>query len=190
MTSVAPQQYSDLQDVQDLLDRLRTLAEGARGLPLSTSCVVDRQELLRLVEALRDRLPHALVRAQAVLGDREAVVAGGRREAEDVVAAAHEQRERLLAGTEVVEQARVEAERVLQAGREQSDALRSEAELYVDTRLATFEVVLARTQQAVALGRARLAGEHELDELREDPEQARAERAMLASADEPVRLPD
>lgn len=184
-----PAERADLLEVLSLLDRLREVVASARGLPMSASCLVHREDVLALVDALRDRLPHALVRAQDLLGDREAVVHDGRREAERIVAAAHEQRDRVLDGADVLQHARGEADRIVDVARAQAAALRTETERYVDGKLATFEIVLGRTMQAVERGRARLGGEHEFDVLRDDADTARVEAGMLAAADDVVRLP-
>ena len=154
--------------VSALLDRLTTVLEDARAMPLSASCVVNRTEVLGIVADLRARLPEALTRASAVLGDRDGVVAGGQAEAERLLEAAREERKALLAKSEVHKQARLEAEKVLAEAHKEADAMRAEVEDYVDSKLANFEIVLSKTLGAVQRGRARLHGESELDELGED----------------------
>ena len=68
--------------VTALLDQLERTVKDARSMPVSASCLVNRADVLRLVEDLRRALPQALDRAAEVLGDKEGVVAEGRSEAE------------------------------------------------------------------------------------------------------------
>jgi cell division septum initiation protein DivIVA len=157
-----------VQAVTTTLDALRDLVEGARSMPMSASCVVNRGEVLALVDEAADALPGALASAQALLGDREGVVEEGRQEAEALVASAREERARLLAQSEVVAHARAEADRLLADAREQAAAMRLEVEDYVDGKLATFEVVLSKTLEAVERGRDKLSGRNELEALSED----------------------
>jgi len=159
---------ADLADVGKVLDELTEVVGQARSMPMSASCVVNRAEVLGLVEELRSRLPDALGKAQDVLGDRAGVVDDGHREAERVLAGAQAERRRMLAQTDVVKVARGEADAILQEAHEQAEAMRAEVEDYVDAKLANFEIVLTKTLEAVERGRHKLSGAHELDALRED----------------------
>ena len=154
--------------VSALLDRLTKTVQDARSMPMSASCVVNRDEVLGLIKDLRAQLPEALDRASAVLGDRDGVVAGGRAEAEKLLEAAREERKAMLAKTEVTKAAQAEAKRLLAEAQEQADAMRAEVEDYVDSKLANFEIVISKTLAAVQRGRARLHGESELDDLADD----------------------
>ena len=158
-----------IDEVHQVLDDLIDVLEGARSMPMSASCVVNRAEVLALLDDLRARLPEAMDQAQEVLGDRGAVVEDGRREADRIRTEAHAERQRLLDRTDVLHTAQQEAERVLGQARSQSEAMRAEVEDYVDAKLANFEVVLTRTLEAVERGRAKLAGEHDLDVLDDGP---------------------
>ena len=159
--------YPGLQDVNDVLYRLIDLVESARSMPMSASCVVNRAEVLGLLDDLRAGLPEALDEAQDVLADRSEVIDDGRREVERLLADAKAERRRLLAHTDLVREARGEADQVLEDARDQADAMRAEVEDYVDAKLANFEIVLTRTLEAVERGRQKLSGRHELDALRE-----------------------
>jgi cell division septum initiation protein DivIVA len=153
--------------VQETLDQITTLVEGARSMPMSASCVVNRAELLALLEQLRGQLPEAFDQAQVVLGDKDAVVEEGRVEAARIVAEARRERSRLVSQTEVVQEAVAESERLLEESRASAEAMRLEVEDYVDAKLANFEIVLTKTLSAVERGRQKLSGRHELEALRD-----------------------
>jgi chlorite dismutase len=150
-----------------VLDEVVRTVEEARAMPMSASAVVHRGELLELLAQLRDLLPAALERAQALVADRDEVVAEGRREVERLLEQAAAERARLVEQSSVVRSAQAEADRLLAHAREQAEAMRQEVEDYVDGKLANFEVVLSKTLAAVERGRARLSGHSELDELRD-----------------------
>ena len=71
----------------------------------------------------------------------------------------------ILSQHDIVVQAQTEAERIIEEARYQADAMRMEVEDYVDAKLANFEIVLNKTLSAVARGREKLSGRHELDDL-------------------------
>ena len=155
------------------LEQLASLVESARSMPMSASCVVNRAELLGLIDDLKTALPDALAKAKAVLDGKAAVVEAGRLEAVRIVEQATQDRLVLLSETAVLKDAEAASLRLLAEARATAEAMRLEAEDYVDSKLATFEVVLGKTLAAVERGRNKLAGQVEHDALRavqEDPD--------------------
>jgi cell division septum initiation protein DivIVA len=154
-------------DLISKLDELTDLVDNAKAVPLSSSCVLNRPDLLAALEELRSLLPVELAQASDVLADREAEVERGKKEAERIIATANAERARLLARTEVAQEAARNAELILNQARDSAQAMRVEVDDYVDAKLATFEVVLQKTLTAVERGREKLRGRHELDALRD-----------------------
>jgi vacuolar-type H+-ATPase subunit H len=154
-----------VDEVHTKLAEIATLVESARSMPMSASCVVNRADLLTLLSDLESLLPETITRAQEVLGDKQGVVEEGRREAEQIIAAARAERRRLVETTEVFAEASHEADRLLAEARESAEAMRTEVEDYVDAKLANFEIVLSKTLAAVERGRQKLSGRHELEAL-------------------------
>lgn len=152
-------------DVHAKLDEITALVEAARAMPMSTSCLVNRAELLGDLDELRRLLPDEVQEARSVLEEREEILDAARREAEELLAEAEEQRARLVAESEVVQEASAQAERLVAVAEQRAARTRADIEDYVDRKLANFEVVLHKTLQAVARGRSKLSGRHELDDL-------------------------
>jgi cell division septum initiation protein DivIVA len=146
-------------DASKKIDEITAVIEGARSMPMSASCLVNRGELLEMLDEVRRLLPDELRDAQHVLQDREDVVAQGRREADQLLAEARAERDRMVAETEVAEQAARAAEQIVADAHRQSDRMRAEVDEYVDAKLAHFEALLQRTLTAVTRGREKLQGE-------------------------------
>ncbi|KNB51124.1 cell division initiation protein [Streptomyces caatingaensis] len=145
-------------DVQKKLDEIVATVAGARSMPMSASCVINRAELLALLEELRAALPGSLAQARELIGDREQLVAEAREEAERILESARAHRGSLISDTEVARESREEAERILAEARREAAAIRAEADDYVDSKLANFEVVLTKTRGSVERGREKLLG--------------------------------
>lgn len=145
-------------DVQKKLDEIVAAVSGARSMPMSASCVVNRAELLGMLEELRAALPDSLAQAQELIGDRDQMVEQARQEAERIIARAHEERGRLIADTEIARRSQAEADRILAEARREAEEIRAEADDYVDSKLANFEVVLTKTIGSVGRGREKLLG--------------------------------
>ena len=176
--------------VHDTFDELVALVEGARSMPMSSSCVVNRAEVLGLLDELRAQLPEEIDQAEEVLRRREAVVESGRDEAAQIVAEAHEERMRLVSQTEVYAQAQHEASRIRAEAEEETRRRRDETDAYVDGKLATFEISLNKTLSAVIRGRERLRDEHARRPRRRTPPPGSLRPAFRRLGRPPVhRLP-
>lgn len=154
-------------DVHDKLDEIVAAVEGARAMPMSASCIVNRAEMLAFLDELRDLMPTELAEAEELLESRDDVVAEGRAEAARIIEEAKRERSRLVAKTEVAQEAAREAERIVIEAEEESQRMRDDVDEYVDAKLANFEVVLGKTLAAVERGREKLRGRHPLDDLRD-----------------------
>lgn len=147
----------DVGGVEELVAEVIEIVRGAKSMPLSSSAIIARDEVLDLLEALRDEFPEELRRARRMLKDHEELAAGARREASEIVGDARVQAERMVQRTEIVRQAEHRAVRLVEEAETEARRMRHEAEDYVDQKLAGFEIVLDRTLKTVRSGRERLA---------------------------------
>lgn len=145
-------------DVQKKLDEIVSSVSSARSMPMSASCVVNRADLLAMLEEVRAALPGSLAQAQELIGDREHMVEQARQEADRIIRTAHEERGSLISDTEVARRSQNEADRILAEARKEAEDVRAEADDYVDSKLANFEVVLTKTLGSVGRGREKLLG--------------------------------
>lgn len=145
-------------DVQQKLDEIVAAIGGARSMPMSASCVVNRAELLAKLDEVREALPGSLAEAEELLGGREQMVADAQAEAQRIIESAQSERGSMVSGTEVARSAQDEADRILAQARKEAEEIRAEADDYVDSKLANFEVVLSKTVGSVERGREKLLG--------------------------------
>jgi F0F1-type ATP synthase membrane subunit b/b' len=149
-------QPETVPDTAALLVQMQEALERARGLFMSASVSVNREEFGSLLQQAIDGLPDELREARWLLKERDQVLERAQHEADRLIEAARVRAERMVERTEVVREARRTAEEIIDRADRQAGALRHEAEDYVDRKLAAFEVVLDRTMQAVQKGRERL----------------------------------
>lgn len=144
------------------------MVEQAKAVPLSASCMVNRAQVLDVIEDIRDALPRSLSDADQLLAEREAVVAEGRLEAQRLIAEAREEQVRMLSQHEIYLVAVAEAEALRAETEEETYRMRRETDDYIDARLATFEITLNKTLTAVERGRDKLRGQVEEDYIEDD----------------------
>lgn len=158
-------------DVYTVLDELSDIVETARAMPMSERCVVNRNEILDLLDTVRALLPAAVKEAEELLADRVAVVEEGYQEAERLLADATAQanalvqqgqahQSQLVASHEVTRAALTEAEAIRDQAQAEAEALRHEVDQYVEERFAAFEASLTKTLATVQKGRERVRERH------------------------------
>ncbi|MGA9690907.1 MAG: DivIVA domain-containing protein, partial [Pseudonocardiaceae bacterium] len=117
--------------VFEALDELVTTLEEARGVPMTSSCVVPRGDVLELLDDIRDAIPAELDDAQDVLDHRDELVETARQES---------QRQRDEARTEsdqLVTDAREEANRLVAEARSNAESMVTGAQAEADRVGAT-----------------------------------------------------
>jgi cell division septum initiation protein DivIVA len=145
-----------VSDLRSLLDELADTVAAARTMPMSSSVIVHRDEVLDLLQRAREALPGELEHADAVLAQRDLVLERARQEADHIVAAARARADELVADQAVVAAAAARAERLVADARAEAQRLLAEADDYCDRRLADFEIDLQKVAAQVARGRDRL----------------------------------
>jgi hypothetical protein len=141
-----------------LLRRVAEMIAGARPMPLSASVMINKDEVLEMLDEALERLPDELRAARWLLKEREEFLAKTRRDADDILDSARARAERMVQRTEVVKAAELRARHTIDTADEEARRLRLECEDYCDQKLASFEIVLERTLKTVAAGRTKLQG--------------------------------
>ena len=131
-------------DLATRISQLEDLVRDAKSMPLSSSALVNRDEVLELIEQLKDSIPDEIKQARWIVKDREELLAKARRDAEAMVDEGRQEQLRLASHEEVVQRSHTEAARIVSEAEDEARKLRLEAEDYVDAKLAQFEIALRR----------------------------------------------
>ena len=161
-------------DPLDRIDQIIAFFEGARSAPMSRSnCVVDRAEMINLLDELRSELPSELRRSTALLEERDKIIDAGRREADRIIVEAEAEHTRLVSTSEAVVSAEHEAARTINEARAETQRLRDEVDDYVDTALANFEQFLTRSLASIERGRDKMHALREIGSFNSPHEEER-----------------
>jgi cell division septum initiation protein DivIVA len=159
-------------DIAGRLEQLEELVREAKSMPLSSSVLINREEVLELIAEMREMLPEEIKRARWIVRDRDELLAKARAEGDRIVEQAQEEQLRMARKEEIVARATSEADRITAEAEDRAGSMRSEAEDYVDAKLAQFEISIRRILEAsqastkslnttldqVEVGRERLRG--------------------------------
>jgi len=153
--------------VLDQLDQLEDIVLDGSRIPFSGGRLVNEQDAIEVMDALRESLPSQITQADELLRQRDSFVEKARQQAEEIVAAARREREQLIATASI----RHEAERHVAEMREQ-------ARLQCEQMIAQARQTAAQTEQELQSRMAQL--EQQFAVRRQQLEQeAQARRQQL-----------
>ncbi|MDR0990880.1 MAG: hypothetical protein LBL92_05940 [Propionibacteriaceae bacterium] len=140
------------------LQELRQIVVGARSVPMSASCMVNRDEIVAAIDRI----------AQGLTADFQSYAlhtSSDQARAAEIINQARQEANRIISQTEIVRQAEVQAAQIVARARAESEELLVEADRYVETRLASFEAELQVTMSRVTQMRERLLDRSQLGEV-------------------------
>jgi hypothetical protein len=132
-----------LGELQELVDDLILAVEGARNVPLSSSVMLDRTQLLDMLYRLRDELPDELRAARWMVREREAFVARTNEKAREMLDRARQRSEQMVSESYIVKEAVEEANALVRRAEAEATRTRLEAEDYSEQAYEQTEAVLA-----------------------------------------------
>ena len=148
----------------EALDALRSMITGAKSVPMSASCMVNRSEALSLLQKLSESITEESAEADSVTAAREEQLSGARDQATRILDEARRLADQMVQETPIHTEAVERAEAVTNDAQGEAEAIRREADSYVDARIAELEAGLARTMTQIQTMRARLAERSRLDD--------------------------
>jgi F0F1-type ATP synthase membrane subunit b/b' len=131
-------------DLAGRLQQLEEMVREAKSMPLSSSALLNRDEVLDMLREMQESLPEEIKQARWIVKDREELLGKARQDAERIVEQAREDQLRMARKEEVLHRAEEEADRIVAEAEQQAVDARTEAERYVDAKLAQFEIALRR----------------------------------------------
>jgi cell division septum initiation protein DivIVA len=143
-----------------LLERLEELATQATKVPLTGKVLVDPDEVLAIVDEMRDMLPQEIRDANRVSRDREAIIGEAREQAEATVREAQAMATRLTSEAAVTKEAQEQADELIDQAKRVAREIRQNALEWADDLFARVSPDLERiandTQKAaLAVRKAR-----------------------------------
>jgi len=142
-------------DLAGRMQQLEEMVRDAKSMPLSSSALLNRDEVLEMLTEMQESLPEEIKQARWIVKDREELLGKARQDAERIVEQAREDQLRMARKEDIVHRAEEEADRIVAEAEQQAMDARAEAESYVDARLAQFEIALRRIlEEAQATTRA------------------------------------
>lgn len=146
--------------IEQLLSSIAALVGDARGSLFGQDrCMVDRDQLLSLVDTLQSQLPKEIEEAQTIIDNCSALktnakkeAAETRKEADRVLQEAEERAAKLIDETSIVEQAKLREQEILEATEVQRLQLISGAVQYADRIMEDAEKTVSEILGTLSAG--------------------------------------
>lgn len=139
--------------INDVLDQLETLMLTSSRLPFTNKRIVEEDELFKIIDAIHDALPVAIMEADRIVAEKDRIAGEANKAAQDIVEQSKEYVNRLVEEHIIVEQAKEEGDRIIAEARAHALDLQENAVRYADEVFSYLEDNLSKTIEVVKQGR-------------------------------------
>ena len=160
----------DIIDITNIIDRLETLIETSKAVPVSGSILIDKKKAMELVDQMRLAIPQEVRAAEEVLSHKDHIVNQAQVDARRTKAKAEDEFRQKLDQSELVAMAENRAEETLRDAEQKATRMieqteaharsrQTEADAYALRSLRTLEKELSNLRGSVRKGIEVLAGQ-------------------------------
>jgi len=139
-------------DILHLIDQLEAAVNNGWHIPLTSDVIVNEEELLRILDEMRSRIPQEVQQAKRLLQEKERILAQAREERERIVALAGEEAARLTEESEITKAATVRAQTIVERAKRDAESIRKGADDYVVEVLSNLQQQLEQILRTVNNG--------------------------------------
>ncbi len=135
---------------------MEDIIDEASKFPLSNKIIIEKEELLEIINDIRLKLPEEINRANWVAKERQRILTEAQAEADNLLDRAKKQQDGLLNDTEIVKMARDKANEILNAAENKAYEMKVNAFSYSDDLLAKLQEKIAYLHNVVEENREEL----------------------------------
>jgi cell division septum initiation protein DivIVA len=126
-------------DILNLLERIEDIIEEASKFPLSNKVMIDKDEILEVINEVRLKLPDEINRASWVAKERQRILNEAQSEADELIEKVKEQQKYLVEDNEITRQAQKFADQIIQEAERKASDMKMGAYSYSDEILSKLQ---------------------------------------------------
>lgn len=150
---------TQLTSVLDQLDQLEEVVLDGTRVPFSGGRLVNEQDAIELMDAVRDALPGQLVKADELVAKKDEFIQQARQKADDIVAQAKQQRDQLINSQSIRSEAERQVAELRDQARQQCEQMIAQARQQVAKTEQEHQARLAQLEQQFSQRRQQLEQE-------------------------------
>ncbi len=144
-------------DALELLDELEDIIEKGAAVPFSGRCILERDELLDVLQELKLKLPEDLKQAKWIKEERQRILQEAQAEADEIIKTVEKKAVSMVDENEITKQAMIRGKQIVDSSTNEAIEIADSAYNYSDNLLETVEKVVLSSmkelEQCVAIVR-------------------------------------
>jgi vacuolar-type H+-ATPase subunit H len=149
----------DMQYISGVLDELEAIIQDASGVPIRKGrAVVDRSDLLVMLDELRGSLPSEMAEAEEIRRECGAIVAAAEEEAERIIEEANHRADAMVPDTELYRRAERRAGEIIDGAKRYAEEVADGSDVYRDRVMGQLENWFQDSIASVGESRQELSG--------------------------------
>ena len=146
-----------MRSIEELLASIDDIMDRAKAVPFSSDkCIVDARELNSVIDEIRMNLPQEIRQSKAVMTDRDNIIAGATKEADEITNKAKERARALVNQEAIYKEAKEKADKLRAAAEEQANEILRGTFVYSDNILLQTEDAVNQNLETVRQARRNL----------------------------------
>lgn len=133
------------KDTLELITELEDIIDKGVAVPFSGRCLLDKEELLEIIQEIRLKLPTDLEQAKWIKAERINIINDARKEAEEIIKAANDQLVAMVDDSEITKKATQAAAEIMESANAEANAAKESSYQYADYLLENVENVVVKT---------------------------------------------
>ena len=133
----------------EMLDRLEDIIENSHSMPLVGKAMIDKDELLDIIQELRLKMPDDLKQAKWIKGERQRILLEAQKEATTIIKSAEDKIISMINENEITKKANEAAEEIIKNANARAREIRNSTRQYIEEALSESEMILERTMSTL-----------------------------------------
>ncbi len=132
-------------DVLELISDLEDIIDKGVAVPFTGRCLLDKEELLELIQEIKLRLPKDLEQAKWIKTERQNIINDANKESEEIIKNAKDKLIAMVDENEITKKASQQAAEIMERAATESRATKDASYQYADYLLENVENVVIKT---------------------------------------------
>lgn len=140
-------------DIEQLIDALEDKIDSCATIPLWGRGIIDKDELLDMIQDIRMKYPDEMKQAKWVKEERQRIINDAQKEAAGIIKAAEDKIATMVNEHDITQQAYEKANQIVDSAQNNAHEIRVGANQYADSVLRALEEELIKTAETIRANR-------------------------------------
>lgn len=147
-------------DTLELIEALEDLIESAIRIPITGKCLLDKDELLDIIQEIRLKLPDDLKQAKWVKEERQRILSEAQKEANETLKNAEDKIIAMINENEITKRSYEKANEIEALSQKRAKELKLATNLYIEERISDVEKLMENTLAELRANREELRAKY------------------------------